>query len=337
MRRYKQLTISVLCLFNLSTTYSQSAPKKVVVEHFTNTRCSVCASRNPGFYSALDQNSDVIHVAFHPSSPYSTCLFSTQNKVENDARTNWYGLFGGTPTFAINGSPKNINEVSNASVYQDFKGKTTPISLSVSIKPFGSDSIEVNTIIKSVVNHNLSNLQLYVILAEDTVFYNSPNGEKIHRDVFRKSFTGSNPLTIILGNQEGNQYTYSKKIGKNSLWNLKRCYAIAMLHEVNKSMVQAGVSSLFGEIISAIDEELRAQNNLVLYPNPTYDILNISLLNNEVINYLEVFDDFGKIMTKRSINENTTILEFTNLAAGFYIIKCGTSEGRTYFKKTIKL
>jgi len=75
--------------------------KNVVVEHFTNTRCGICASRNPGFFTNLNNNPDVIHLAIHPSSPYSSCVFNQHNSVDNDDRTNYYGIYGGTPRLVV--------------------------------------------------------------------------------------------------------------------------------------------------------------------------------------------------------------------------------------------
>ena len=90
-----------LLVFNLSS--KAQVPKKVIVEHFTNTVCSVCASKNPGFYTNLKNQQGVIHLAVHPSSPYTSCILSKHNVSENDARTNYYGVYGATPRLAIQG------------------------------------------------------------------------------------------------------------------------------------------------------------------------------------------------------------------------------------------
>ena len=80
------------------SSYSQ-VEKTVVVEHFTNTKCGICASKNPAFYDVLNDYPNVLHIAYHPSSPYSTCAFSMHNHAENDARANYYGVYGPTPQF----------------------------------------------------------------------------------------------------------------------------------------------------------------------------------------------------------------------------------------------
>ena len=84
--------LAFVLLFVSVAGFSQS-PKQVVIEHFTNTKCSICASRNPGFYSVLANYPQVIHIAYHPSAPYQNCYFNLQNKPENDARTNYYNTY----------------------------------------------------------------------------------------------------------------------------------------------------------------------------------------------------------------------------------------------------
>ncbi len=66
----------VMLAFNISNAQNQS----VLVEHFTNTLCSICASRNPGFYQNLQSQQDVLHIAYHPSSPYAACVLNKQNR-----------------------------------------------------------------------------------------------------------------------------------------------------------------------------------------------------------------------------------------------------------------
>ena len=46
--------LTTLLFFSFVWNAEAQVPKKVIVEHFTNTLCSVCASRNPGFYSNLN-------------------------------------------------------------------------------------------------------------------------------------------------------------------------------------------------------------------------------------------------------------------------------------------
>ena len=91
-------------LVSLALSAQTSVKKYVLLEHFTNSKCSVCASKNPAFFTLIDQYpNDVHHVSIHPSTPYSTCVFYQSNTTENEARADFYNI-PGTPRVAVNGT-----------------------------------------------------------------------------------------------------------------------------------------------------------------------------------------------------------------------------------------
>jgi hypothetical protein len=83
---------------------ARQIPKAVIAEHFTNTWCSICASRNPGLLSNLNSFPQLIHIAYYPSSPHAGCPLTMHNPVEANARTNYYGIYGGIPQLVVGGS-----------------------------------------------------------------------------------------------------------------------------------------------------------------------------------------------------------------------------------------
>ena len=97
MKKQLTLALSVLLFFPIFAQVEQ----KVIIEHFTNTRCGTCANKNPAFYETLANYPQVLHVAYHPSSPYANCAFNQQNKEDNDARTHFYNIYGGTPRAVV--------------------------------------------------------------------------------------------------------------------------------------------------------------------------------------------------------------------------------------------
>jgi hypothetical protein len=337
MNRFKLL---FLCLFLIgfsSFSIAQEVKKATIVEHFTNTRCSVCASRNPGFYNAKKSRPDVIHVAYHPSSPYSNCLFSTQNKAENDARTRYYDVFGGTPIFAINGEERGSSAMQNVSVYNSFDNKTTPIDVIVNIFPAGTDSIGVDVNIKAVAEHNLTNLTLYVPLTEDTVFYNAPNGEKQHYDVFRKSFTGQNAITFEAPKIGENDYVFSANIAKSEIWDLNRLRAVAIVNASDLTVVQAGQSALFDATVSSTDSDYNRNSiQLTLYPNPSLELLNIEVDGDMIGTFYTIIDMKGSLMIKDVISQTNFSINTSNLPVGQYIFKVGnraTTVSKSFLKQ----
>ena len=123
--------IGIATLTSIQLVFSQ-VPKKVVVEHFTNTNCSICASRNPGFYTNLHNQTGILHLAVHPSSPYPNCLLYQQNGTANDARTNYYGIYGSTPRLVINGNViSGGTNYSSSSIFTPYLGLTSPASIRI--------------------------------------------------------------------------------------------------------------------------------------------------------------------------------------------------------------
>ncbi|HLO54505.1 MAG TPA: T9SS type A sorting domain-containing protein [Saprospiraceae bacterium] len=336
----KHFKLLFLCFFSIgisSFSIAQEVKKATIVEHFTNTRCSICASRNPGFYNAKKSRPDVIHVAYHPSSPYSNCLFSTQNKAENDARTRYYEVFGGTPQFTINGEERGSSAMQNVTVYNSFDNKTTPLDVKVNLYPSGSDSIGVNVTIKAVADHNLTTLSLYVPLTEDTVFYNAPNGENQHYDVFRKSFTGVNARSFTAPNVGENDFVFSANVAKSQIWDLNRLRAIAIVNASDLTVVQAGQSALFDATVSSTDSEFDKNRVLLsLYPNPSSEVLNVEVDDDMIGSYYAIMDMKGALMYSNVITQTSFSINTSNLPFGQYIFKAGnrvTPVSKSFLKQ----
>lgn len=327
--------INIIKLFTLGIFYFQCQfvcdlnGQVVVTEHFTNTRCIICASRNPGFFNALRSNPDVIHIAYHPSSPYRDCLYSMQNPAENDARTRYYDVYGGTPTFIINGNLVSSNEVQNQNVFSQFKTKTSPLKLAVSILPDNRDSISVRVQIETVADHNFNQLSLYIPFVEDTVYYAAPNGEKTHYNVFRKSFTGTQSLTFTPPKKGEKPFVYSSKIFKNTIWDLKRMRAIAILSDMDKYTVHAEKSSLFNETLSNNSEFSDSNEKNIAYPNPVDDILFLKENSSSFQSY-ELFNLSGIPVLTGPINETVKQISVHEIPSGLYILKLQSSVSEIF-------
>jgi hypothetical protein len=325
----------IWCIFSQNLA-GQTVPKKTIVEHFTNTRCSICASRNPGFYAALKQNPDVFHIAYHPSSPYSDCLFSTQNKAQNDARTNFYNIYGATPRFIINGEEKTGTQVQSTAVYNEFKNQTTPIDLKVIVAKFGADQIEVTFEAKAVSNNTVGTVFYFIALVEDTVIYNAPNGEKIHHDVFRKSFTNAGLPGFVAPQNEGNLFTFkdSRKIEPN--WDATRIYAVVVLTDTNKKVVQVAKSPLYNaNIVSSVDSELYTDESLTIFPNPASSEILVQSKSNETLKNIVIFSAKGQSALQITPEPGQHTFDVSSLKNGAYFIQIAT-ENKVTVRKFIK-
>lgn len=231
----KKLLLSLLAASTISAV--AQVPRAIVVEHFTNSRCSICANRNPSLFTNLDNNPNVMHLAFHPSSPYSTCIFSQHNSSENDLRTNFYGIYGGTPRIVINGDVANKN-FGDQTLFDNYLNQTSAFDVRLTHSST-TDSVFVRVVVEKVSTGD-AQYALTVGLAEDTIHYNAPNGEDLHRNVFREF--GVHNQTEAAPNV-GDSAVYNYAFEKRGAWNENALYAFALLQDPSSDdLLQAGRS-----------------------------------------------------------------------------------------------
>ena len=84
--------------------------------------------------------------------------------------------------------------------------------------------------------------------------------------------------------------------------------------------------------ITLSEEEAVQKNEVILYPNPVKDIVNMSMKDDRIIQ-AQVYDMMGKAMP---IEVNGHQLQVHSLAAGIYILEAETRKGRIVREKFIK-
>ncbi|MGK0363827.1 MAG: hypothetical protein ACI85O_000880 [Saprospiraceae bacterium] len=316
-----------LTIFFLSalTTLSAQVEKKVVVEHFTNTKCSVCANRNPDFFANLDNHPDVLHIAIHPSAPYSDCFLNNNNPEENDARTNYYGIYGSTPKLVIQGENIAVNaDYGDAEIFAPYLGETSPLSIDI----FQLDDFETglsgDITIRVEAENDLGELDLFVALVEDTVFYDAPNGEDMHFNVFRKRLIADFETFSFPNNSVGESLYFPMGALDIEEWDKDRLTIIAILQRTDtKEVIQAAQTVGF---VMAGTNDLPKLQNVNISPNPVQTQLNITLESNTETE-VRLIDITGRILSSASF-QNETQINTSELAKGIYFIELKNEEGR---------
>ncbi|MES2690971.1 MAG: T9SS type A sorting domain-containing protein [Bacteroidota bacterium] len=322
LKKYTTSTFAGILL--IPAVLQAQVAKKVVAEHCTNTKCSVCASRNPGFYSNLSARQDIFHIAIHPSSPYSACLLNQHNKTENDARTNYYGIYGATPRIVIQGEVvSTISDYDAPAIFQPYLDQTSPLSIRVNLINYSADSVKAEVFIKTMAAHALGDLQLFVSLVEKELNYSAPNGEQVHHDVFRKSFFPANGLTFKAAVPIGDSVTFTAVIAKNSVWRSAEVYALAIVnHSSDKKVVQSERSaSLQGT--TGISEPNMLKLNV--YPSPAKEIITIE--TDEVIAADVCIYDLRGVKVKQQSISSGSSLNVGDLPNGIYQLRITGSKG----------
>lgn len=324
MRKFVVVIITLSLWFKVDS----QVVKNVVVEHFTNTRCGICSSKNPGFYSNLWAHPNILHISFHPSAPYSNCYLNNLNPVENDDRTKYYNVYGGTPRFVIQGdvvsSSTNIN---NPSLFTPYTGQTTEASIGINQTKFAGDSIVCEIVVKTESVHSYGNLRLFAALVEDTVAYDAPNGEDFHYDVFRKALSHIEGDDFTLPATIGDSLVFRYSSPFNFEWNIKRIYTMVIVQdESSREVIQANAadSDPAGSPVGIVEKGILTFS---MMPNPASE--EVTFRCGSDIQLLRISDIRGvEIQRFENLKGSSLVLNLAEYNSGLYIVELLFEGGR---------
>ncbi len=313
----KYIFTTIFATIFISSIFSQ-VEKTVIVEHFTNTKCSTCASKNPAFYEVLDNYPNVLHISYHPSSPYSACIFSQHNPTENDARTNYYGIYGPTPLVVLQGEVIGIQTpLINPEQIENELGQESDFNISIQHILTSGNTIDVTIIIERVNGNGAEDISFYAVLVEKEISYNAPNGEPLHHDVFRLVIDEE---LISLANT-GSSKTIVKTIDINSEWVPEEIVAIGILQDpITKEVIQSAESTSATSLFESNTHEVVA----LLYPNPVTSSLFIQPSERERFVRADVYSFLGnKLIQFTDINK----MDMSGLPSGYYFVVLTDKHG----------
>lgn len=319
-----KLILTSLIIIASVVTKAQIA-KTNIVEHFTNSNCSICANQNPGIYTTLGNNPSVLHITYHPSSPYASCVFSMANPIENDARTNFYNIYGGTPRLIVNGVSTTTANLS--STLTNISTSMTNFYVNATQQFITLDSILVKVVVKKIATDTISQALLFVGAKQDTINQTTGNGESIHQDVFRKGLTSmtGDMITLPTTINDSTLYTFSYKVGPT--WNANQMKSIAILqHTSTKAVINSAESINIQSVPTTLYENTLEE--LKVYPNPS----NENILIKTKIQYTsyEIVSIQGKVVAKGNIaNNQISVIQISN---GTYFLKL-VSNGNSIISK----
>ncbi len=332
MKKIFSLLLSVLVFQAL--TAQTPAKKYVLLEQITNSRCSICKSKNPAFHSLISQAQyadDVHHIAYHPSFPYNNCVFYLANPSENNARAALYAAQS-TPQLALNGdhlSPSG--PLLPEATLQAALNQTSSVYLQVT-ETSGVGAERVATINIHTVGEVPSGYKLYAALVEKTINLTTPNGEPVHYNVFRKMLPDINGLPFTPA-ALGQSVTFALNYTLNPAWNPNEMYVVAFLQNpTTKDVLNSGTK--FDPAVSATGEAIQSAT-LRIVPNPVSDQA-VATIGDDQAEQVEIFGSNGqRAMLRFSSEQNTVSLPTANLTPGLYFLKITGKKG-VYTGKMVK-
>ncbi|MEI2694963.1 MAG: T9SS type A sorting domain-containing protein [Saprospiraceae bacterium] len=327
-----QRVLLILFTFMLFFGGAQAQAKRYIfLEHFTNSLCGVCASQNPGFFSRLQAyKNEYHHMTVHPPIPYSQCLLYQANTADNSARSNFYGIQG-TPTVVIHGlSSKSANGVTN-SVLDAELNKTSP--LEIKVVETGTQNRSVSVEVKTIGTRPAGTYKLVVVALEKELNYASPNGEKIHYNVFRDFVSSVNGDDINLA-ATGSSVTKNFTISIQPSWVENQIYMLAWIQDVSSKEVLNSGTKFDG--LTATHEITVDQFSI--YPNPVKEQLNIQFKQSlSTDSKLIISNLFGKEIYASQLKngQNQVHLSVSDWNRGIYFVKIQTGK-KLVTKKWLK-
>ena len=90
----------------------------------------------------------------------------------------------------------------------------------------------------------------------------------------------------------------------------------------NTGAMHQGIQHPFEVSVVSDVEEPAFNGNISIYPNPTQNMLTLSVTNNETAEMsYSLFDIKGQLITSQKLSGNQTNIQLTDFAASTYIIK----------------
>lgn len=242
--RFLLFTFLGLFLSNILLFAQTSAQRYVLLEHFTNTYCPSCANTNPNFYSNIlnnHQDTEVLHIAYHISTPIASDIFYQANSAEINTRDDYYSV-SGTPglwmqgAFVDYGAPLLTQTQLNTQL-----GQNSPLQISVSETTMSSNSRMATIQVKTLGAPPSGNLKLRAVVVERSVNYTAPNLETIHKNIFRQTLNGWNTNFTPAGTGSSTSLNYTYTISPN--WSANQTYVIVFIqNETTKEVLNVGSS-----------------------------------------------------------------------------------------------
>jgi len=324
MKRF--FTLFIITIF-ITPLFSQTG-RTVIVEHFTNTYCGACSSLNPAFYQALENYPDVVHIAYHPSSPYSSCVFNQHNSWENDQRTYFYGVYGSTPRVVVQGEAIAAqNPLIKPEQIDAHLGGTSDYAISMVKTELRANTMKITIEIERISGSQFETILVYAGLAEKEVEYDAPNGEDLHHDVFRKVIFYDTANVNPVGQKKIIEYEYST----DEAWNENQIYAFAIIHNsLTSEVLQAGSTLTSPSLVE--NNEINELSS-IFYPNPGSGIIRIQ---NEYANKFSTLELFDLVGNKVKELRNTNEMDIAELPEGVYFVRLTDKNSRIYSSKIVK-
>lgn len=321
--------LSLLLSLFITDLIGQKVPKQIVVEQFSNTRCSICASRIPQLRQNMAPYQENIQlISFYSAAPYPNCELYQANTTGNNARVTYYNV-DGSPRVYVNGTLVNSGSGLVPSAY--FAERINEMSDVEVVTTLNKEALTASA---TVTFHNEipeGELVINTYLTEKRVVAGQLAGFTEHHNVFREHLTASSGAAITIS-QIGGSQTFNFNIGNEWVNKIDDILIVSVVqNRATKEIFNAGDS---GKTATSVKGQVTA--NVEIFPNPVTDFLILKIEPSECENQkVTIFNESGRIL--RKINEEEWQhgrIDLSGLSSGNYVLQ-GVSADCRWSKKFV--
>lgn len=307
----------------------------VLLEHFTNTTGGVTAQNAN---AAIDnirslRRNDVAVVQYHTSFP-GTEPFASYNFSDPGSRVLYYGV-NAIPRTIMDGISYNGNVYSGGTPeqrldiadidYQALRRSNFDISMNC-LHNTGTSATGIKVRYTQNLPANL--VVLHTVMVED-----SASGNNGLNGVVRKMLPDATG-TIISNWAADSTYeawfTWNHALPANSKFGVVAYIQDIATKEIYQAAFLKGSGTSGYDIVDGVLDNSEELNGILIYPNPTSSVLNVSLPEKIKGEYsYTIINSLGHTVVQNSSSEHLLSVSTVNLKPGMYTLQISSSAGST--------
>lgn len=214
--------------------------RMLLVENFTNTACTFCKPAEEAYERIIANEAIGSHVAtilYHVFWPDAKDPFYLANTSAVQARVQYDSVIS-APHARFNGWLRNDN---TQDFFTDWQAqmitelnRLPDVGIRVS-KTVNGDNVTISSQITPYAQSFPSDCKYYIVVTEDSLYYDAANGTKIHNFVMRQMVTGNNGKAISITKDQ--PLTMNDTFTIKSQWVRKYLTAVVFVQSQSSKMV----------------------------------------------------------------------------------------------------